>query len=241
MKILNSSCAVKFKRILLIDVKIYSKIQSILGTSFKDLLPTPFQDNNLPPDIPRYTAKSYYGHTEISVALNQVLLQINFDGEYKKDYNIAAEYIKEKLDLVKKVATVLSESFDFSGLSVNIQFDENEISQEFISALNKQKEFMCSKPLFEFDHKFTFIQDKYDYINIRFSNPVETITKHEKIELMDLQKGISVFIDINDRHGFNFKKGYQSSIDIIDKHFRNLNNVVKNKITKIISGEQVNL
>jgi len=241
MEIIKANCAIKFKRVLNLDGN-YIKIQKILGDGFKELSPTPFQDN-APAELPRYVSKSYYGHSELLIALNQVVLNITFDEIYNKDTNKVFTYFKKRIELASKISELLSDSFEFSGVSLTVKFDNESVSNLFLANLNSQQTKMCEGEIYEYNHKYAFIKNKYQYLNIAFLNATieSKITKKDSYNKIEYNHNLIVNIDVNDKHGFNYIRHYKSNMKNIDENYNMIKDIVINKLSLIVEGEKVKL
>lgn len=207
------------------------------------LLPIP---DEAPEEIPRIQATSKYGHSNLSVSLNTAQITVNFDENYAKNKDKCLEYITNRIyKIFNAIKTKVSDKCLFSGLTLNILFDdlkdENPID---IITNNLYKAKSDLKP-YDINNKVTYVISEKYYINITCFN-VRTysgISNMEVNSLVNMKENshiLGVTLDINDRYAFNYKNGYETTASEIENIINISDSVLTEKINKYIKEGGVN-
>lgn len=201
------------------------------------LIPVP---EDAPPEIPRIQATSESGHSTLNISGNSAQISANYDSNYNKNIDLCLGYLsKRALKTFEGIKGSTNNEYLFSGLTVNIIFDElndkdpiNLIKSNFFNIKSEIKPF-------DINNKVTYILDDKYYLNITCSN----IRSYEGLMLSELNTlanakevghFIGVTLDINDRYAFNYKNGYRSNINELEKIINIAIRVLKEKIHKYI-------
>jgi hypothetical protein len=239
LKIIKANCAIRFRRVLNLDAY-FSKIQTILSADFQDLNQTPYKDD-APADLPRFVTKSNYGHSQVLISLNQVVLNVDFDEIYQGSRQKVFKYMRDRVDTLFKIVDLLTDEITFSGTSVTV-VEENCVKfRKFTKNHNVTASYFNNSNPYEYLHKYAFIQDKIHYLNITVSNPILNFNKINKVDTVDDIKFNNVLLlefDVNDKHGFNYIKNYRSNKMKLLKNFDIIEDIIENNIDEIIECKE---
>lgn len=216
MKIVDTQFNVFYPKIPEIRKQMFI-LEEKLNKQFKtpfNLVPVP---DDAPVEIPRIVAMSMHGHSQLHFSLNNAGLTTSYDQEYNSDWGKCRNYIEKKSENYISVIEELSNNrFLFSGLVVRVEIPTKIEPLELL----KEKFFKLGSSTnpFDIEFKITFVKDETYYINMTFSNfrffeGASTVELSSPAYLNLREKGIGVILDINDRFGFNYNKGYSSNRD----------------------------
>lgn len=192
------------------------------------VLPVP---DEIEPMIPRITLNSKNGHSTISISQIGIDFVVNFDDEYRYDYNKCEEYIKERMNLVHMfLKNAEIGIIYYVGLTTQIRY-LNESSEDEIQLLKETylKNFDIDN-LYDYNQKITLLEKDEYYHNITVGNyrdytgeiingHIPAIVSFEKAKVN--QKGLFVILDINNRHKYA-NNGKSTSTKLLDKVFEEL-------------------
>jgi hypothetical protein len=232
----------------------YPSIQGIRRNFFdieeklKDHFQTPFNlipvPDEAPVEIPRIVATSKHGFSQLSIGLNNAGLTTQYNENFSSNWSACRDYLEGKIE---NYLSVLGEICDgnllYSGLVIQLELPfENDpvevLTDRFLKIETNQE-------LFDVETKLTFVLDNTFYVNITLSN----YRNYEGVGIPDLPvpaymnlngRGIRVLIDINDKYGFNFQRGYLSSKEKQIHLFGLATKVLEEKLVEIMEkGEFV--
>lgn len=203
-----------------------------------NLLPIP---DDAPPEIPRITAKSKHGHSQLSISLINVQINIDFDENFNRDFDECFKYMNKRIRKVIDIFSKYSDGmFIFSGITTKIMFDElyddpiKLITDKFVKLQSNVEPYRIT-------NKFTYLlEDKY-FVNIDISNlrVYEGIIKKDKNikpEIIKKRHWISVVLDVNDKYAYNHVKQYYTNQSSINRIIEITKDLLYNKINKVIEG-----
>ena len=205
------------------------------------LIPVP---DGTPPEIPRITATSKHGHSNLIITQQTAQIFTNYDDAYSGDASLCWQYFEDKAkQLVEGIKTILNHSFYFAGLSTIVYFDTKEdpvnlIKERFLRIKSKTPFDISTRLSYDIDDVFYVnmeIQNARTYEGIQIGNPLSLIGMHE------LSSFIQVTLDVNDRHAFNTKPDYLSDETKIDEIFELSKNLISHKIPEFIEKGAIDL
>lgn len=207
------------------------------------LVPVP---DNLPEEIPRINAVSLNGHSVLNVSLNQLSLQTTYDDRFNNNWGQCMNYVQDRVfPLLDVMEGLVGNEFLYSGLTTQVFiYDLNDdVIDHF---MNKFVKVTSSAPPNDVNLKLTYVHDEDYYINISLNNVrvYEGTGNPQLISPAYLEQtgqGIGVVVDINDRHGFNYKQDYRSSRDKVNRILSLTNEIMGKKIMEIVYNGGVDI
>lgn len=192
------------------------------------ILPVP---DEFDPMIPRITLYSKNGHSTINISQIGIDFIVNFDDQYRYDYDKCENYIQDRMRLVKsfleksEIATIY-----YIGVTTQLRY-LNKGSEDEIQLLKETylKNFDIGS-LYDYSQKITLLENDEYYHNITVGNyrdysgeiineQIPAIVSFEKAKIQ--QKGIFVVLDINNRHKY-LHRGKSTETQFLDKVFEDL-------------------
>jgi len=182
------------------------------------LIPLP---PNAPFELPRIMATSQHGHSQMTISGNSAQIAAKYDGDYINNIQKCVGYISDKSKSIISALSILEETVDvphfyYSGISINLLFDESDgvdnavdyIAKKFIkSSTNLQMD--------EIQFRMALVVENAYYVNVVVQNNRSFLGQPDErgsfAELTELKNSIQVMLDINDRYAFNKTKSYYSS------------------------------
>lgn len=240
MNVIDSNFNIIFPPILNIREHIFS-LENELSPFFPkpfNLIPLP---NEAPVEIPRITATSHHGFSNLNISLNSAQFVTSFSDDFSRDWRKCIDYIYTH---VSRIYSILKPRFNgkpsYCGLTVN--FVHKVENGDAISLIAKN--FVNSKSStlpYDLLVKQTYVlEDKY-YVNIQIQN--QRLVKNQVVQIGHLSEFehhdlVGISLDINDRFGINYSPAYYSGDDKIASVFRLTNEIVSEKLEKfVIDGE----
>ncbi|MGD0621316.1 MAG: hypothetical protein ABSA82_02470 [Thermacetogeniaceae bacterium] len=248
MKILNSQYNIFFPNLTSIRQQIFT-LEDKLGDKFQtpfNLLPIP---DTAPSEIPRITAMSKLGHSQLQFSLSSMSLATGYDDNFNSDWNKCSEYIDKRIEnLIPVIGELIDWRFLYSGLVVVLQFDETELNEEPIQfMINRFLNLNSSRKPFDIDYKITFALDETFYMNMNFKNyrSYEGLSASFYEGLSDpyffspaylqlKETGLNLMLDVNDKYGFNNIRGYVSDRESYKKLLDLVGDVLNKNIMEIL-------
>jgi len=242
MEVINSNFNIFFSPILNLRESIFN-LENELASFFPKpfgLIPLP---NEAPLEIPRITATSHHGYSNLNISLNSAQFSTKFDENFSNDWNKCSDYIYQH---VSKIYSILKARFNdkplYCGLTINFlhKIDSSNAIDLMINNFIKNK---SSIRPYDIVNKNTYVIEDNYYLNLQIQN--QRLEKDQNFfigHLSDFEKLnlLAVSLDINDRYGFNYIPGYFSGFNKIDRIFQLTNEYVIKKLENfIIEGEFV--
>ncbi len=219
--------------------EIFSDVQTLLSIEFEDLHNTSFP-NDAPPEFPRFTAKSHDGFSQINISLNQVIIEVSFEDKNFSSNKFIYKYMKNKLDLGYEITKLITNNIIFSGTSLTVIEDNKKKIKDFSKKHNNNANIFCTTELYEYMHRYSFITNKYHYLNITISNPMVNFALRNKVDDIEQVKytnALLIEIDVNDRHGYNYLKKYNTTKIELLKNLEIIENTIQSKLEGILIGK----
>jgi hypothetical protein len=200
-----------------------------------NLIPLP---NEAPAEIPRITATSHHGFSNLAISLNSAQFVTNFSDDYSRDWSKCIDYIYTH---VGHIYSILKPKFNgkpsYCGLTVNFvhKVEDGDAISLILKNFIKSN---SSHPPYDLLVKQTYvIEDEY-YVNIQIHN--QRLDKNQSIPIGHLSEFehrdlIGISLDINDRYGFNYTPSYYSGDEKIASVFRLTNKIVSEKLEKFVT------
>lgn len=201
---------------------------------FSDLYhqPTVFPvPDDIEPTIPRITLNSKNGHSTISISQIGIDFVVEFDDQYRNDYDTCEKYVKERMHLVHTFLKYSKiDPIHYVGLTTQIRYI-NEDSEDEIQLLKETYlEHFDTDDLYDYNQKITFLENNEYYHNITVGNyrdytgeiingHIPAIVSFEKAKIH--RKGLFVVLDINNRHKYT-NNGKSTSTESLDRVFENM-------------------
>jgi len=237
MLIQNTRFNLFFHKIRNIRKNIF-ELEDILSDFVKPFTLLPIPDEAMP-EIPRISAISKFGHSRLDLAMTNAQLTTNYDDNFNKNWNDCSKYLQKRTDeIYKTLNSFIGENFLFSGLTTEIVF--NDLKQEPIALIkNNFFKFKSNIEPFDLNCKITFVIDGTYYVNINFSNfrIGEGIEQYQEIPLEVIEKKhiVGLILEVNDRYKFNYNKNYLSTFKNVERIIEITDDILNNKIDKIIN------
>lgn len=192
------------------------------------VLPVP---DEIEPMIPRITLNSKNGHSTINIYQIGLDFVVNFDDQYRYDYNKCEKYIRERMILIHSfLKEVKIDTIYYMGLITQIRY-LNKSSEDEIRFLKETylKDFEIDN-LYDYNQKITLLEKNEYYHNITIGNyrdytgeiingHIPAIVSFEKAKIN--QKGLFVVLDINNRYKYT-NNGKSTSTESLDKVFEDI-------------------
>lgn len=225
-------------------MQVAAEIERELGDCFLTPFTTVSIPSDAPEEIPRMIARSHNGHSELTVSLINVSLNVNFDDIFNKDIEKCFEYMNNRIDKLVEIFSKYSEGkFIFSGITSRIILDKINTPMEFLS-----KNFVNVKSIikpYNMSEKITYlIEDKY-FLNFNVYN-LRTFEglMHEnsvKPEVKEVSHYIAIDIDINDKYGYNHNDEHISTKETIKYIIEKMKYNIDKNVNNILEGRNLEL
>jgi len=205
------------------------------------LIPVP---DGTPPEIPRITAISKHGHSNLIIAQQTAQVITNYDDTYSDDAILCWQYFEGKANqLVDGIRTILNHSFYFAGLSTTVHF---EIEENPVELIKERFLRIKSKTPFDISTRLSYVIDDIYYVNMEIQNgrSFDGIQVGNPLSLVGLREKssfIQVTLDVNDRHAFNTKPDYQSDESRIEEIFNLSKELISQKILAFLEKGAIDL
>lgn len=200
------------------------------------LIPVP---DDAPEEIPRISTTSHNGHSQLNISLSNTQLVTNYDEFFEGKWEKCLEYVEDRVNtLYSTLGNFINEGYLFSGLTTEIIFDSIGDGDPIEIIKNKFINLKSNISPHEIEQKITFvIEDEY-YVNITFKNlRVYEGLNYQGPGMLKNEKAhyLVCILDINDRHGFNYKDGYTSNIRNARKIIQLTRTILKEKLNTMIT------
>ncbi len=236
MKIVNTLFNVVFPTHPNIRKKVFN-----LEDTLKDFFVTPFNliqiPEDAPFDIPRIVASSKNGHTQMTISLNNLQIQTNFDENYSSNWEQCCEYINKRVNSLFPFMEehILMEGFLYSGFSATLIFEDIKNPSEHI--FEHFFKFKTENKLSDIGCKLTFLIEDTFYVNISLNNFKLMNSGTNKINFD--KEVLGVVVDVNDRYKYNKSPDYRSDKTTSLKIIEIVSNIIKNKIEATVRNGEI--
>lgn len=192
------------------------------------LLPVP---DEIEPTIPRITLNSINGHSNINVSQVSIDFVVNFDENYRYDYDKCEVYIKERMLLLHKFLRKSEiETIYYIGLTTQIRFVEEGVEDEISLLKETYLTGIEANNLYDYYQKITLLENDEYFNNITIGNyreydgeiineQIPAIVSFGKAKVH--QKGFFVVLDINNRYKYTIK-GQPTPTESLDSVFEKI-------------------
>jgi len=194
----------------------------------------------LPPEIPRITAVSHHGFSNLSISTNSIQFTTRFDEKFNTSWTDKCKpYIQSHAESVFSIISPLFGVMLYCGLTINAADDIDGQSTDFIAEKHLKHPFISDKQLYDIEIKQAFeYEDKY-YINLLLQNqrinPFQNNSLPIRLSSVEMKNRIGITIDINDRKAANYQQNYQSSKKEFDTIISLVDDIICNKMSKFIT------
>ena len=159
-------------------------------------------------DAPRIIINSLNGHSQINFSQISVDFTVNFDGDYRNDFDLTKNYILERLALLKNLLHKIGISkYYFCGLSYNIHLDTKDKSS--IEYVSDKLGIETDKSIYEASRRIAYVVEDKFFVNQQIGTYKEYQSKGISIpNLMDfsnstlVDEGVSLSLDVNNRYQY---------------------------------------
>lgn len=173
-------------------------------------------------EAPRIVLKSKNGHSQISFSQISVDFTVDFDGEYRKRFELTQEYICKRVSILKELLKKIEiDSFYFCGVSYNCHLDTTEFGNniDYISSILKieQKEdiYEASRRIASVYKNRFFINEQVGTYKKYQSNGISIPNLMNFTNSKLISEGVSLSVDINNRYEY-LQSGKTLSLDGYD-------------------------
>ena len=189
-------------------------------------------------EAPRIVLNSHNGHSQISFSQISVDLTVNFDGEYRKEFELTKKYISARLDMLKDLLkTIEINQYYFAGISYNIHLDTKGKSPSEYMAKIFGDDLDCSD-LYEASQRKAIIKDAKFFVNEQVGTFREYQSRGSNIpELLNINnsilnsEGVSLSLDVNDRYEY-LQKGVSKNIQDFHTTIPRIYQIIDNNLKK---------
>ncbi|MCI9052558.1 MAG: hypothetical protein HFI05_11700 [Lachnospiraceae bacterium] len=190
-------------------------------------------------EAPRVVFTSHKAHSQISFSQISVDLTVNFDGEYRNNFELTKSYIQKRVYLLKQVLNDIGiKEYYFFGLTYNARLDIGKDKPlEYIKTLlgdNLSKE----ENLYEVLQRVALVEEKKFFVNQQVSTFREYQNSGKNIpNLLDfsnsklISEGVSISLDINNRYSFLYK-GTNTKMQEFDVEFEKIYSLMEQNFKK---------
>lgn len=189
-------------------------------------------------EAPRIILNSKGGHSQISFSQISVDLTVNFDGEYRTNFELTKQYIIQRLDVLKNLLRKIDITrYYFSGVSYNIHLDtaEKTPAQYMADMLGDR---MSGNDLYEASKRVATVKGDRYFINEQVGTFKEYQSKGNSIpNLLDFNnsilvaEGVNLTLDVNDRYQY-LCNGLAKDIDEFDDTILEIYQLIEDNLTK---------
>ncbi|MDU6358477.1 MAG: hypothetical protein E6590_00755 [Clostridiales bacterium] len=199
------------------------------------ILPIP---EDAPPEIPRIIAKSHNGHSQLTVSLINLQLEMNFDDSYNEEISTCFDYLKTRVEVLKGVMSKFcDQSFLFSGISARVILNKDvEDTMSFLK--NKFVGIESTIEPYNVTNKVAYVLEDAYYLNLTIANVRtyegkvgEGITKPE---IREISNHVAVEVDVNDKFGYNHNKEHRCTNDSISFINNTVEQFIKHELCKVL-------
>lgn len=196
------------------DIEDY--LQEYYGTP--QTVPIP---DDLAAEAPRIILNSHNGHSQISFSQISVDFTVNFDGEYRTNFDLTQGYILERIKILKELFGKI-EIFDyyFAGITYNMHL--NTEPKDNISYMREILGLDECQNIYEATRRIATTIDNQFFVNEQIGTYKEYQNKGVSIpNLMDftnsklIDEGINLSLDINNRYEY-LQTGASKKLDTFD-------------------------
>lgn len=177
-----------------------------------NLLPIP---EGAPAELPRITAVSEHGHTQLNITLQNLQMVTNFEENYAVSADKCFEYINNEINQVIKGinSSIGIDNVFFSGLTSQVEFDGekncgSKLAEKFMHV-------NTSMDILDVNSRITLECNEKYYVNVSIENTRTYLgDKKDNLSIAGLAQigeGVQVTLDINDRLAFNKDELYRTS------------------------------
>lgn len=210
--------------------RLYNDVEDLFSSLYLQptVLPVP---DEIEPMIPRITLNSKHGHSTINFSQVSIDFVVNYDDNYRYDYNKCEAYLKERMLLIHEfLRKAQIDSIYYIGITTQIKYLENASLDEV--ALLKEtylKDFEADN-IYDYNQKITILENDEYFHNITIGNyrdysgeiinaQIPAIVSFEKARVQG--KGIFVVLDINNRYKYTVK-GRSTVTESLDSVFEKI-------------------
>jgi len=237
MDIVQTTITLFYPTVSQIGRKIF-KFEDMLSKYYGpfQLLPVP---EEAPEEIPRITAVSRNGHSQLIIAPSKLLFVTQYDDNFNRNWEKCLEYLNSGIDRLINILSDEISYYSFSGLTTQLMFDNYD---QPLDALSKFINLKSKPDPFDINIKLTFAIKDIHYANIAISN-TRSINPNELEPgcLINTNQRLGIILDVNDRYGFNFIKGYKSDAKALKNNIDITNEIVVNKLSMLIEEGVIEL
>lgn len=239
MKILSNSFSVFFAPVLEIREYIF-KFERELSEFNRPFTLIPVPDG-APYEIPRITATTLNGHSNLVITLQNAQVVTNYDDKFSSDPDKCwAYFLTKATQLIASMNKVLNVKIRYGGLTTIVAFDDDNPVGVISSRFLKVK---SNSPLQDVATRLTYVKDATYYINMEIQNarlyegaPFGQMTS--MAEVKERESFLQVMLDLNDRYAFNEDSGYLSQEDTLLNLF-SLSKSIVLKMPKLIEKGEI--
>ncbi|MBP2242630.1 hypothetical protein J2Z40_003207 [Cytobacillus eiseniae] len=200
------------------------------------LIPVP---DDAPEDIPRISTTSHNGHSQLNISLSNTQLLTNYDDAFEGNWERCLDYVENRVDILySTLGNYIKDGYLFSGLTTEIVFDSILDEDPIDLMRNKFINLKTDLSPHEIEQKITFVIEDDYYVNITFKNlRIYEGLNYQGPGMLKNEKDhyLVCILDVNDRHGFNYKDGYTSNIKNAKKIVKITRTILEEKLNKMIT------
>lgn len=183
-------------------------------------LPIP---DNMDPRMPRIILDSAHGFSQIAISQTSISLNVHhYSEEYQLDISKGKQYLEERVSWIFELLAIAKiKKPHFSGVTTQIHINSSEKEDVLIKRIADCFNIKSNDSnLYEFDIKKVNIIENAFFSNIRVRNFRSWASSESALDQLRLAKksavthGIEIIGDFNDRHKFNEKSTYSTSLKI---------------------------
>lgn len=196
--------------------------------------------DEIEPMIPRITLNSKNGHSIINFNQIGIDFMVNFDDQYRYDYDKCETYIRHRMTKLHEylISIEMSEIY-YIGITTQIRFVIEDSMNEIEELKQKYLSTQEVTNLYDYNEKITLLEGEEYFENITIGNfrdfngniingHIPAIVSFEKAQVA--QKGFFVVLDINNRYKYTMK-GDTTPIDQLEVTFEHLYSKNRNWIS----------
>ena len=189
-------------------------------------------------EAPRVVLNSKNGHSQISFSQISVDLTVNFDGEYRKDFELTKNYILQRVNKLKDLLKIIDiTTFYFAGISYNVRLDTGSKtpSQYMAELLNTE---ITDTNIYEASKRIAVVEDDAFFVNEQLGTFKEYQGKGNSIpNLLDFKnsrlvsEGVNLVVDVNNRYEYLFN-GLSKPLDDYDCIITKIYEIIERNLAK---------
>jgi len=238
MQVISSTATFIFNPIMNILSK-KDQIEVALKEEYPSLSASPIPDN-IPPEIPRITAVSHHGFSNLLISTNSIQFVTRFDDSFNKDWsNKCKPYIKEHVSSIFNTVYPLFSKMLYCGLTLNIIQETTDLSVDVINKNQLKQKYISNIPLYDVEMKQAFkYLDKY-YVNLLLRNQRVNPLNQKQVNILskiENDKLMGIVLDVNDRYAANYQNCYTSTIESYNHISSIVDDIVCHKIDDFINN-----